>query len=284
MKSKKSIKNIMFFAVIIIMTLFFINSSFAANTARINVETANLRETANTDSRILKQLPKNQEVEIIEKNGDWYKVKVNKITGYLRGDLLNIKEETVESNTGGEEPTETNTSEENTNQTQEQQENEQAENYTTKLEENLIVEGATKSISEDTKLKIVPAINATDIIEVKKDKEVTILEKINGWVCVETQITKGWIREDKLKEVAEKVEEEKPEERQPQEEKPKEVVVSQPEEKVLKTMYINSNTVNVRKQASKSSEVIAKVSLNTAVEVYSEEKGWSKVKVNGKEG
>ena len=48
----------MFFAVIIIMTLFFINSSFAANTARINVETANLRETANTDSRILKQLPK----------------------------------------------------------------------------------------------------------------------------------------------------------------------------------------------------------------------------------
>ena len=45
-----------------------------------------------------------------------------------------------------------------------------------------------------------------------------------------------------------------------------------------------STTVNVRKEASKDSEIIAQISQNTAVEVISDEGGWAKVKVNGKEG
>ena len=53
-------------------------------------------------------------------------------------------------------------------------------------------------IEENTKLKIVPAINATVTIEVKKDEEVNVTEIINGWVCVETQNTKGWIRKEKI--------------------------------------------------------------------------------------
>ena len=57
-------------------------------------------------------------------------------------------------------------------------------------------------------------------------------------------------------------------------------------EKNVKTVtkYINSNTVNVRKEASKSSDVVTSLPLNTAVEVILEEGGWAKVKVSGKQG
>ena len=92
MKSKKNIKSILLMAILGIISLFFINMSLAANTAKVSVETANLRETADENSRILEQFSINQEVEIIEKQGDWYKVKAKGMTGYLRQDLVKVEE------------------------------------------------------------------------------------------------------------------------------------------------------------------------------------------------
>lgn len=262
MKSKMNIKSIVVLAALVFIAMFFINISFAANTAKISVETANLRETASGDSKILEQLSLNEKVEILEKNGDWYQVKARGITGYLRQDLI-----TVEGNVEGSQ------------QTQQQEE------IQTKIEEGKISneeneeKEETKKIVEDTKLKIVPSINATNIIEVKAEEEVTIIETLNDWVCIQTKTTKGWIRKDKLKsveeseanvdntETAKKVEENKP-----------------VEEKVLKTAFVNSETVNLRKEANTTSEVVSKLTLNMAVEVYAQENGWSKVKVSGKEG
>ena len=264
MKSKKNIKSIVVMAALSIMALFFINSSFAANTAKVNVETANLREKADSNSKILKQISINTEVEVLEKDGDWYKVKSGNTTGYLRQDLLTVKEETQTIT----EPTTENTIEQsNTNQEQQPAEGDEK----------------NKQVVEDTKLKIVPSINATDIIEVKKDEKVEIIETINGWVCVQTETTKGWIREEKIKAVEEQ-QVEQPQEEQVQE---SEQTVQEPEVVTptkLKTSYINTQTVNLRKEASKDSDVVAKLSLNTAVDVYSEENGWSKVKVGEKEG
>lgn len=269
MKSKKNIKSIVIMAALGIIALFFINSSFAANTAKVNVETANLRQSADANSKILKQISINEEVEVLEKSGDWYKVKSGNTTGYLRQDLITVEEETqttIESNTDNS------TEELNTNQEQ------QSEQTT------VVTDEKNKQVVEDTKLKIVPSINATDIIDVKKDEKVEIIETINGWVCVQTETTKGWIRTEKLKTIEEQPVEEP--EKQEQEEEPEETV-QEPEivkPTKLKTSYINSQTVNLRKEASKDSEVVAKLSLNTAVDVYSEEDGWSKVKVGEKEG
>lgn len=148
--------------------------SFAANTGKISVETANLREEANADSKILEQLSINQEVEILEKSGEWYKVKYNKITGFLREDLLTVNGEIANKETN----TASTDNEQAQNQTEEQQAQkpeEQPEN--TKKE----IQKGTYIVSENTKLKIVPSINATDIVEVKKDEEVNVTEIINGW-------------------------------------------------------------------------------------------------------
>lgn len=273
MKSKRNRKGILVFTALEIATLFFINTSLAADIATVNVETANLRETADANSKILEQLSQNQEVEVLEKDGNWYKVKVNGIAGYLRNDLVTLEKNeentTTDVDTNNELSTdtivETTTNQEENKADTQNNENTEKEAETTK-----------KIVAEDTKLKIVPTINATDIIELKKDEEVTIIETINDWVCVQTKTTKGWIRKDKLKSVEEKqetiAEEQKVEETKP-------VVESK-----LKTLYINTETVNLRKEANTDSEVLSKLSLNTAVDVYAEENGWSKVKVSGKEG
>ena len=77
MKSKKNIKSIVVMAALGIIALFFINSSFAANTAKVNVETANLRESANANSKLLKQVSINTEIDVLEKLATIYNVDLN---------------------------------------------------------------------------------------------------------------------------------------------------------------------------------------------------------------
>lgn len=255
MKSKNKVIGIIMVAILGITILFFTNVNLAANTAKVNVETANLREKADENSRILKQLSLNDNVEVLEEANNWCKVKVNNITGYVRQDLLAMEnKEEVKNENSNTTPTEVK---------EEQPVTESAETTSQRI------------IKEDTKLKIVPSINATDIVEVKKDEKVNVVESINGWVCVQTNAAKGWIREEKLttkaeidkQEEAKKIEEQKQEEIKP-----------------IKTAYVKETKVNVRKEANQNSEVVTKLKLNTSVEVYSEENGWSKVKVDGKEG
>lgn len=148
------------------------------------------------------------------------------------------------------------------------QENEQTEDE---------IELGKNIIEENVKLKIVPVINATDTIEVKKDEEVNVTEIINGWVCVEAQNTKGWIRKEKILTKSEQ-------EKQEQERLAKEEAEKQVQNNSKKTMYIKEATVNVRKEASTSSEIVTSLQMNTEVVVESEEAGWSKVNVNGIQG
>ena len=51
-----------------------------------------------------------------------------------------------------------------------------------------------------------------------------------------------------------------------------------------KTMYINSETVNLRDEASQTSNVITQLSINTQVTILSSEDGWCYVEVNGTKG
>lgn len=279
MKSKMNIRSIVVMAILGIISLFFINMSLAANTAKVTVETANLRETADANSKILVQLSQNQEVEIVEEAGEWYKVKYNNITGYVRGDLLDVNKDetenttTVETSSQSQENTNIESQEENTSTEKQEDAIEQKETTETNEKE---IELGKQIIGEDTKLKIVPTINATDIIEVKKGEEVEVTEIINDWVCVQTGTAKGWLRKDKIQKEEIKQEETV--------EEPVEQVEEQPKQSTIKTLYVNTATVNLRKEASTSSEIVTTLPVNTAVEVLLEENGWCKVKVSGKEG
>ncbi len=267
MKSKMNIKSIVIMAAVSIISLFFINMSLAVSTGKVSVETANLRETADENAKILELLSNNDSVEVIEKTGEWYKVKAKGITGYVRQDLITVNGEVDKNNT----TTKNETAEPSTTNSEVEQKIETEEKE---------IELGKQKVVENTKLKIVPIINATDIIELKKDQEVNVIEIMNGWVCVEAGTTKGWIRKEKLQKEEPKVDQ--PAEQPSQETKQPETIVQ--EQTVIKTLYVNSTSINVRKEANTSAEIVANLPVNTSVEVLAETNGWSKVRVNGKEG
>ena len=49
-------------------------------------------------------------------------------------------------------------------------------------------------------------------------------------------------------------------------------------------VHVNSGSLNMRKTGTESASVVAKLAKGTQVTVYSESKGWAKIKANGKDG
>lgn len=287
MKTKLNIKSIIIIAVICISSLLFINICFAANTGKITVETAKLREEANTDSKVLELASMGEEVQIIEELDGWYKVKYKNITGYLRNDLLQVDgktetnnqivnevENNAENNTEKNETTEqTETVETNNNEITENkvEENATTETSTTISEKKDIEKGKYK-ISEKVKIKVIPLISSIEMDELEKETEVEVTEILDDWVKIKTSDDKqGWVRKDKIA----SIEEAKAEEPQSTEKLT---------QTTTKIMYVNSQSVNVREQADKNSNVVKQLTLNNQVTVISTENGWSQIDINGTKG
>lgn len=290
MKTKMNIKSIIIIAVICILSLFFINKCFAANTGKILVETAKLREEPNTDSKILELASVGEEVEILDEADQWYKVKYKKITGYIRSDLIEVdnKEEANVVNNNVEASqniTAENTIIENEVVENEVIENEVIENTTTEtntepVEEKSIEKGKYK-VTENVKLKIIPLISAIEFEEISKDTEVEVTEILNDWAKIKiSDETQGWIRTDKLVSEQLTTTEVKPEETT----KKETTETSKQNTNTTKIMYVNSQTVNVRQQADKTSNVIKQLSINCQVTVLSTENGWANIEIDGIKG
>lgn len=289
MKSNLNIKTILIMAIIGIISLVFFNKSFAANTAKVVVDTANIRKSADANSTLVEQASKGQEVEIIEKTGDWYKIKYNGIEGYLRKDLLNVEEETATENVATEN-TENTTTEESQNTEKKAQ---------TTTENTLRAEGLY-TCKENIKLKIMPLINGNDIKEINQNSKVNVLEINNKWALVESESVRGWVLLSKIEkenittntqneteteeQQEENKDEEKIEETQSEETKTEETKVEEQTNYVEKTMYVNSEVINLRAEGTTDSESLARLTKATEVTVVAETNGWSKVKVNGTEG
>ena len=62
----------------------------------MNVETVRVREKATTDSDIVELVSIGDKITITGEEGNWYKVKVGKVTGYIRKDLLTVDGKTTE--------------------------------------------------------------------------------------------------------------------------------------------------------------------------------------------
>lgn len=290
MKIKLNIKNVLTLGITAIMittfSLFFINTSLAANTAKVTVDTANLRETTQTDSKILDLINKGESVEVLETKGEWYKVKYKNITGYLRKDLVQLNNETTET---VEENT-TNKTEENTIEESTVSVNAEEVENTSNTENTEVATPGKYKAKEDLKLKVIPLINALEIDEIKKDTELEIKDIKNNWAYVNTQEKQGWVVLEKLEKVelkAESTQNEEPtnkEQENTTSQNNQEKNTQEAAKQTSKTMYINTETVNLRSSADRTSTIVVQLAINTKVEVVSEENGWSKISVNGKEG
>lgn len=296
MKSKKEIIVGIILAVLIIL----VSNKSMATTATVNTDTLKLRKEASTDSDVLSLLNLGEKLEVIEKAGDWYKVKVNNKTGYVSKDYIKVSEEVSNNNVEEENV-------DNTNQTT----NTQTPTETTVIEEqqeeannqNTSYINKELKIIKDTNCYILPLINSNILTNLKKDSKVTIKSEVNGWIYVETEELTGWIltssvdianldtqsNNEQVNSQEPKVEEsnktEKTEEQNTQTtttetktEEPKVTLVTE------KTMYVNTASIYMRKGAGTNYEVVDSLILNSSVIVTGEINDWYQVKVSGKTG
>ena len=162
MKIKLNIKSTIFMALIAIASLLFINISFAANTGKVMVETAKLREQANTDSKVLELASQGEEVEILKEEDEWYKVKYKQVTGYIRKDLIQVNNKDAANTNESTKENETQNTTENTVENTQEENNKTIEKTDTNKTEN--VEEITKNqkfkITDDVKIKVIPLISS----------------------------------------------------------------------------------------------------------------------------
>ena len=269
--------------VIPIISVLFINISFAANSGKISSETVRLRAEPKTDAKVLDLVSVGSDVEILEEQGEWYKVKYKDLTGYIRSDLLTVNKEEQATEATQETIQEDNKTEEATENQEEPKTEEQAQTATEEVKEDITISQSYKLVS-DVKFKIIPLINGMDVVDVNKDTSVKVLEKINEWIKVQTTIngveTEGWIRKDRVdysNTLTVEVEEEKAEEKD-------EETKTEEQANTTKTMYVNTQTVNLREAADKNSKVLKQLEINTQVTVISSANGWASVDVNGVKG
>ena len=251
-----------------------------------------LREQANTDSKVLELASQGEEIEILNEEDEWYKVKYKNITGYIRKDLIELENKETANATN---KTET---EENKNEsTNESTETTESANSTTTETSEEKAEGTEKNkenekakLIEDVKLKVIPLISSIDIAEVKKDEEIEITETLNDWVKVKTSDGReGWmVRKITVSTGEQKVLLALSDDNSSSISNESEQTTKQPETtqqtNTTKTMYVNSQTVNLRQKADKTSQVIKQLAQNTKVTVMSTNNGWAYVDVNGTKG
>lgn len=245
----------------LLMTLFIILISgikaFAV-TGVITEITVNLREKPSTDSKKIMYVTQDDEVEVLEKDGEWYKIKAKGKTGYVFGEYIKVDDSKLEQK-----------EEENNDIQEEITKNEEStseiQDITTDVELKL-------QIKSNTDVRLIPNISSNVIYTSKKDTSVKVIEQVNNWTYILVDTTYGWVRVENVVEESEDIETTATNEKENNEEE-------------TKTAYIKYSSVNLREKASTSSKVLAKLKLNDEVTVLEKvNTTWSKVKIDGKTG
>lgn len=289
-------KKIKYLAIFILMitNIIILSTKVEATTGKVKAETVRVREEATTKSAILTQLDKGKEVEILEESEGWYKITVTengkKITGYISAELLEVEDKKEENN--NETPTQEPNNEQPQEQQPEQNNEQQPENEPTVETSANIIENTEYTISQEIKIRALPLINSRERATISTGN-VKIVETINDWCKIENETETGWIRLNTLKKSI-KSGDETTENQPSEQEKPNETVetnapTTNTEKKptsttVIKTGYVSTDSLKVRKEASTSSEVIDSLKKNDQVSIIEELDGWYKIKLSDKEG
>ncbi len=156
-----------------------------ATTATVNATAVRIRETASTEANIITNLYKDDEVEILEENGQWYKVKAGEKVGYAKAEFFNKKSET-----NHEVPQNTTTPASNE---QTAVPNENPQNTAKELKV-----GETLSLQNNVKIRVLPNLSTNAKTEIKQGTKITIDAELGNWYKITDQTITGWITKSKL--------------------------------------------------------------------------------------
>lgn len=186
---KKTLK-ILGIVLILIVLLAAYNFSIAA-TGKVNENNIRMRKEPNTTSAIITNLYKNDEVEVLEKTGDWYKIKYEGKVGYMRSDLIDITSGTVVdaavAASTAPSPTTTQTAGTTTTETTTSTTAETATSSATTAEKK------EYTLKVDTSIKTYPVMYARNKMDVKKGEKVEKKEELGKWIKVKKETSEGWI-------------------------------------------------------------------------------------------
>lgn len=228
-----------FFIALMIWLLFYVSSY--ATTATVNTDAVRLRREATTTSDVITILYNNEEVTLIEEQGQWYKVKYKDYIGFIRTDLLNLP---VEQATPEEQPS---TPEVETPDVQEYVETNQP-----------------KVVNKNTSLRVIPSIAASKTDEITAGTIIKVIQVKNNWTCIEFNGKSAWlpniflsnnVEENNTQNNTETVE-------------------------VIKVMYINVSSANIRTEPTTSSKILTTLVKNNSVEILEDVGEWYKIKLN----
>ncbi len=256
--------------------------SNASTKGVITGETVKLRKGPNLESGLVTLLSVDNKVDVISKEGNWYKVKYKDNTGYVYADYIKVNGEVKDNSSSKNNLAENtnvtvnNVSNEITSSQENVVSNNTAQNNiitnnSVELPNNEEVLGKQYKLLEDTQIKILPLINTETVELLKKDSIVTVEDEANGWVFVNADLCSGWLRMGKLVEI------------RPEDTKPVAPVETKPEEKVenqeSRVGFISASSVNVREGANTSSKIITTLTRNAKVNIENVENGWAKIKI-----
>lgn len=243
---KKTLK--LFIALLIILTLIvtvFCIKVNATTTGVVTEITVNVREKASIDSDVVMFVTQDDKVEILEKTGDWYKIKYNNKEGYVYADFVKVDKEVKTTE----------------NETTDKILESEDEELTKTIEAQL-------SLPKNTGIKIAPNIASNIIYTTTSDINIDVLEQINGWSYINVNNIRGWVRTNQIKEVTDDI-----------------TTVEEKTETKNKIAYVKYDNVNLRKEPSTDSNVVQKLKINTEVTIIEEvDSVWNKVKVDGATG
>ena len=237
-----------FFIALMICTLSVVSN---ASTGKINTDGARMRREPNTTSDVLTIVYSGETVEIIEKQGEWYKVKYGEHQGYIREDLMQIDEQIQETVAETEE--------------QEPEVKPEPEPEQEDLPEEPETAQGEKQACIDMVAKLLPSFSASKVMDLKQGEKVVVTGQMNKWSCITVSNKTAWVLTSNLEEIQQ--------------------VEEQPEpEATTKTMYISVSAAVLRSGASTSSDAILEMHRGDSVEVLSEEEEWCKIKYGEQEG
>lgn len=214
-----------------------------------------LRSSASKESTQITTLSDKTEVEILQEEGEWYKVVYNNNEGYLFKEYVTKVEEEGQSN---------------------KTENE---------------EQTTSQVQTNINVYKIPLITSTIIDEIQANETIEIIKQITNWSYIKSGEIEGWVRTAKIQN--EELPETNPEQPEvPTEpenpvatepETPVEPDVETPEETIINISkgYVNVDYANVRKEATTSSDIVTTLTKGTSFTIVAETEEWYKLQYMG---
>lgn len=279
MKIKNKIVTISIISFII--TVIFGIKTFAT-TGTITEITVNVRQKPSTDSKRIMYVTQDEKVEVLEKDGDWYKIEAKGKTGYVLGEYVNVDDsELTDKSEEDDENEETSNNEEVVNETSNNDVNE------SNATNNELNPNSKLYLEPETDVKIIPNISSSSVNKTNEKTEIQLFEQLGNWSYIMINGRNGWVRTDKIIEEKEQTDNRENNEKSEEDTTQKDNQAEKNDDSKAenKKAYIKYNTVNLRKKASATSTVLAKLKINDEVTILEKTNSvWTKVEIDGKTG